>query len=54
MSDISMCTNKDCDKSSSCYRFLAIPRQGYQSYIDFKTICHAPEYKFYIEMENNA
>ena len=36
MTDISMCKNKTCTKSSSCYRFTATPNEYRQSYILWK------------------
>jgi hypothetical protein len=36
MADITMCSNIKCDLSGSCYRFLAIANEYYQSYADFK------------------
>lgn len=36
MPDISMCNNKECNLSSKCYRFTAIPNPLWQAYCDFK------------------
>lgn len=41
MSDISQCDYKECPKSNSCYRFLAIPNPQYQSYMRFENICNS-------------
>lgn len=35
MPDISMCANYNCPMKDKCYRYLAIPTDGYQSYADF-------------------
>lgn len=32
MPDITMCQEKDCPKAETCYRFMATPTPGYQSY----------------------
>ena len=35
MPDITMCTNKECPLSHSCYRFNCEPNQYSQSYAEF-------------------
>jgi len=35
MPDITMCVNKDCAFRFSCYRFVAVPNEHYQSYAYF-------------------
>lgn len=35
MADITMCTNKLCPLSGTCYRALAVPNQHWQSYASF-------------------
>ena len=35
MPDISMCNNKECELSSKCYRFTAIPNPYGQSFCNF-------------------
>lgn len=35
MPDITMCANDKCKDRKTCYRFLAIPTPGYQSYFAF-------------------
>ena len=35
MPDITMCLNKDCPDSKSCYRFMAKPNKRWQSYSRF-------------------
>lgn len=53
MPDISMCKNEECPLSNSCYRFLAIPDEYMQSYINFKPkidpILDEVECDFYID-----
>ena len=34
MPDISKCANEKCEKSSTCYRFLAVDSPYWQAYID--------------------
>jgi hypothetical protein len=36
MADITMCTNKECPLSFSCYRAKAIPNEYWQAYQFFK------------------
>lgn len=36
MPDIAMCANCECPFRKICYRYLAEPTEGYQSYSDFK------------------
>lgn len=36
MPDISMCANYTCPLRKNCYRYRAIPTDGYQTYADFK------------------
>jgi len=36
MSDITLCTNKDCPLSFSCWRFNCPPNKAHQSYDSFK------------------
>ena len=35
MPDISMCANFNCPLRKNCYRYRAIPSDGYQAYADF-------------------
>lgn len=35
MPDITMCANKSCPLKKKCYRFVAEPDKGYQSYALF-------------------
>lgn len=36
MPDISLCTCYECPFRKNCYRYLAKPSDGYQTYADFK------------------
>ena len=36
MPDISMCQNKGCPLSSTCYRFQAVPSEYRQTYAQFE------------------
>ena len=36
MPDISMCDNESCPSRNTCFRFTAIPNEGWQSYGDFQ------------------
>jgi hypothetical protein len=33
--DIAMCANIHCPLSRTCYRFMAVPTPGRQSYLDY-------------------
>lgn len=35
MPDIAMCQNKECPSSNRCHRFLVIPNEFYQAYVEF-------------------
>lgn len=35
MPDIAMCQNKECPSSNRCHRFLAIPDEFWQAFIQF-------------------
>lgn len=35
MPDIAMCEGKDCPSKNKCYRYLAVPDQYRQAYMDF-------------------
>ena len=49
MPDISMCNNKECLISKSCYRFSCEPNPYGQTYSDFKPDSDG-DCEFYIEM----
>jgi len=34
MPDISLCRNEECKKKRECYRYMAIPRAFWQSYMN--------------------
>lgn len=55
MSNISQCKHNECEKSNSCYRFLAKPESKDQAYNKFENIC-TPEnnYKWYWEVKDTA
>jgi hypothetical protein len=38
MPDISMCSNRGCPLSKQCYRFMAIPNPGRQSYGNYEPV----------------
>jgi hypothetical protein len=50
MPDISLCTQKECPKSSECYRFRAIPNEYWQSYFAPKFGENGCEYFIAIEL----
>ena len=35
MPDVAMCQNKNCPSSDKCHRFLVIPNEFYQAYVEF-------------------
>ncbi len=35
MPDIALCQNKACPSSNRCHRFLVIPNEFYQAYVEF-------------------
>jgi hypothetical protein len=51
MADIAMCNSSLCPKNTQCYRFMALPNEQYQNYIDFESIgCHEDN-KWFWEIE---
>jgi hypothetical protein len=38
MPDITLCTNRDCQLATHCYRFMAVPNLEYQSYSKFTPV----------------
>lgn len=46
MVDITLCTNAECSKAKTCYRFLAKPSSYYQSYFSEMTeeLCNNEHY----------
>ena len=57
MPDITMCTNKDCPLSYSCWRFNCTPNKYRQSYAKFEPkideVLYKIECKFYLETPNS-
>jgi len=53
MTDITMCTNKDCPLSYSCWRFNCPPSQYQQSYAKFEPKVDEVECEMYLETPNS-
>lgn len=52
MPDITMCTNKDCELSDTCYRVQAEPSKM-QSYSSYENICTEGDRTRYWEVKSN-
>lgn len=50
--DITLCANDNCEEASDCKRFMSLASDN-QSYVEFKSVCRAPTFKYFIPLENN-
>lgn len=50
MSDITMCSNKDCELKEGCFRFTAIPNKYRQSYLaNPKDECENKSHELFVD-----
>jgi len=54
MPDISMCMKKECPKFNKCYRAMAKPDKGWQSYSEFQDCNEETGYQYHINLYPNA
>lgn len=52
MPDISMCTNKKCEKKHQCYRYMAKPSWR-QSYSAFENSCKPDKRKMFFKIDDS-
>ena len=54
MPDIVMCRNPTCEKKNECWRYMAIPNQTYQHYMEFQNICKSPTYQWFYPIDGKS
>jgi hypothetical protein len=52
LSDVSGCIDTTCIRRNKCLRYSGIPDAYWQSYTNFGSMCKAPDFEQFIEMED--